>query len=241
MIEDLKNKMTVPSRSLLSEDIYKTIKSSILNGTIIQGERLVEMEIAKQFHTSQTPVREAFKQLQQDRLLKSVTFKGKFVESVTDEEIPEIYQLRTVLEIIALKWFFLKMNEDNIKELKLIIKDMKNASLHNDIPLLVEKDISFHRYICIVADSKNLYPMWSLIDGKSRLIIAKLDTIYDKRKNIVEITKLHQQILEALVKKDIVLAIEIYGIHTKYVLKNIIKDDTINASLRQVLGEYIRE
>lgn len=238
-MSDLKNKLPILSRSLISDDIYKTIKACILDGTIIQGEHLKEMEIARQFNTSQAPVREAFKKLQQERLLKNIPFKGTFIEEVANEEIPEIYQLRAVLETISLKWFISKMTKENIKELKLIIKDMKDASLNNNIPLLVEKDIAFHKYICKISDSKNLYPMWSLINGKSRLVIAKMDVIYNKYKDVVKIAKLHQQILEAIEKKDVMLAIERYNIHAKFVFRDIVKEDTIDANLKKILRKYI--
>lgn len=240
-ISDLKNKLTNLSRNLISDDIYETIKACILDGTIMQGEHLKEMEIAKQFNTSQAPVREAFKKLQQERLLKTIPFKGTFIEEISDEEIPEIYQLRSVLETISLKWFISKMTEENIQELKLIIKDMKDASLNDDLTLLVEKDIAFHKYICKVSDSKNLYPMWSIINGKSRLVIAKMDIIYKKHKDVKKIVKLHQQILEAIEKKDVMLAIERYNIHTKFVFREIVKEDTIDANLKKILGKYITE
>lgn len=232
-----KNKINIPMRSLMSDEIYGTIKKWILDGTLKPGERLREMEIARQFNTSQTPVREAFKQLQKDKLLKGAAFKGVFIEEIEDIEIPEIYQLRGVLEIISLKWFILKMNEADIVKLKNILDDMKNASLNNNIPLLVEKDISFHGYICTVADSKNLYPMWSLINGKASLVMAKIDIIYKIYKDINKIVGLHEEILDALEKKNKKLVMKKYKKHAEFVLKDLIKIGIINPKLEYIFDD----
>lgn len=214
------NKLTFefisPTRNLLSEEIYEAIKKAILDGTIKQGERLKEMIIARQFKTSQTPVREAFKKLQQDKLIKVISFKGAFVEEVKKKEIPEIYQLRITLEKTSLEWFIAKMRKEDIEELTSIVEMMEKASVENDISLLVEQDSYFHKFICMKADFKNLYPMWLLIYGKVKLIMSKLDIKYNNMKEIID---LHKQLLEAIKSRDLKLVMDKYDEHAKYAYK----------------------
>ena len=217
MDKKLTTEFISPSRNLLSEKIYQIIKKAILDGTIKQGERLKETEVARQFKTSQTPVREAFKKLQQDRLIRVINFKGAFVEEVKKKEIPEIYQLRIILEKTSLEWFIAKMRKEDIEKLTSIVEIMEKASVENDTLLLVEQDSYFHKFICMKADFKNLYPMWLLIYGKVKLIMSELDIKY----NMKEIIDLHKQLLKAIKSRDLNLAMDKYDEHAKYAYKTL--------------------
>jgi len=206
------------SRNLLSEGIYEAIKKAILDGSIKQGERLREMEVARQFNTSHTPVREAFKKLHQDRLVRVINFKGTFVEEVKKEEIAEIYQLRFNLEKTSLEWFIAKMRKEDIEELTSIVEKMDKASVKNDVLLLVEQDSYFHKFICMKADFKNLYPMWLLIYGKVKLIMSELDIKYNNMKEIID---LHKHLLEAIKSRDLKIVMDKYDEHAKYSYKTL--------------------
>ena len=47
----------------LRESIVDAIRSKIFNHEIKPGQRIVELELAKEFHTSRGPIREALRQL----------------------------------------------------------------------------------------------------------------------------------------------------------------------------------
>src|SRR4026208_1562785 len=82
----------------LAEDAADRIRAQILSGGFSQGEHLVEAKIAEQLAISRGPVREAFKLLRAEGLLKEEPRRGTFVVSLTADDVREIYGLRAALE-----------------------------------------------------------------------------------------------------------------------------------------------
>ena len=69
-------------RSCLSDHIRRELARRILDGTLKPGERLVELKIAAEFESSQTPVREALRELESLRLVESSPYRGTRVRDV---------------------------------------------------------------------------------------------------------------------------------------------------------------
>ena len=65
-------------RRYMSELLYKTLRESVVNAIrtkimkrqIRLGERIVELELAQEFHTSRGPIREALRQLEIEGLVE---------------------------------------------------------------------------------------------------------------------------------------------------------------------------
>ena len=66
----------VLDRDCMSDRICRTLAERIIGGLLAPGERLVEMRIAKEFRTSQAPVREALRELEALRLVASEPYRG---------------------------------------------------------------------------------------------------------------------------------------------------------------------
>lgn len=62
----------------IREIIYEKIMDAILNGKLFPGERVLESRLAKEFKCSQTPVREALRQLESKGLLTFEQNKGRY-------------------------------------------------------------------------------------------------------------------------------------------------------------------
>lgn len=211
-------------RDLLSETIYKTIRDNILDGKIAAGQHLRELEIAKLFETSQAPVREAFRQLQREGLIINMPFKGNFVYDIDDTEIEEIYKLRHALEVISLNWLLKRLKKQNIIDLQEIVANMKKASVFGLVSKVVEADVDFHMYICREASNyTNLLGMWRMINGKTRLAIAKYDRDLFSEKELSELVGMHQGIVDALKTNNESKLIEAYNKHMKYVYKDLLQ------------------
>jgi GntR family transcriptional regulator of gluconate operon len=82
----------------LAEDAADRIREQILSGGFGQGEHLVEAKIAEQLAISRGPVREAFKLLRAEGLLKEEPRRGTFVVSMSADDVRDIYGLRAALE-----------------------------------------------------------------------------------------------------------------------------------------------
>ena len=67
--------------------VITALRSAILSGTLRPGEALSEAALAQRFGVSCTPVREALKQLERERLVDIVPRVGTYVRKATGDEV----------------------------------------------------------------------------------------------------------------------------------------------------------
>lgn len=80
-----------------AEGVYAAVRTAISTGEFAPGEPLVELQLAARYGVSRTPVREALRRLEQDRLVERGA-RGLAVRRVDAQEVLEIYEARMVLE-----------------------------------------------------------------------------------------------------------------------------------------------
>ena len=66
-------------RKSLNEDVYQKFKKIILSGQLKDGQRLIQEEVALHFNVSRQTIRNAYIQLEKDKLIISKFRKGVFV------------------------------------------------------------------------------------------------------------------------------------------------------------------
>ena len=85
-------------RYSLSAKVFRKLREDILSGKYQPEEELKEQVIADGLGVSRTPVREALRQLELERLIRIVPNRGAFVEGITTKDVKDIYQIRMLLE-----------------------------------------------------------------------------------------------------------------------------------------------
>jgi DNA-binding GntR family transcriptional regulator len=83
-----------------AQAVYAQLRAQILDGTLPPGTPLREVTLAGQFGVSRTPVREALRRLEQDRLL-SQGVRGMEVRAIDPQEVVQVYDIRVLLEAEA--------------------------------------------------------------------------------------------------------------------------------------------
>jgi DNA-binding GntR family transcriptional regulator len=81
--------------------VYRTLRESILRCELRPGARLVIDDLARQFHVSIIPVREAIRQLQAEGLVLSVAHVGGTVAPISHESVVEVFTVLEGLEAVA--------------------------------------------------------------------------------------------------------------------------------------------
>jgi DNA-binding GntR family transcriptional regulator len=82
----------------IRDSVFSTLRNAILDGKLQPGERLVERDIAEKLGISRTPVREAIRKLELERLVTHIPRKGVVVSGFSKADVVEILAIRTVLE-----------------------------------------------------------------------------------------------------------------------------------------------
>ena len=92
---------TNPRDSSMREKAYALIQRKIATGELRAGYALSELALAKDLHSSRTPVREAIGQLVAEGLLIQAPNRGAFVKQITRQDIIDLFELREALESYA--------------------------------------------------------------------------------------------------------------------------------------------
>lgn len=87
----------------LVDDLAGRIRDRIMTGEFPVGSALRQSELAEEFGTSRTPVREALRQLQSTGLIEILPNRGAVVRIPTPWEVRELYEVRAELEALAVR------------------------------------------------------------------------------------------------------------------------------------------
>jgi DNA-binding GntR family transcriptional regulator len=189
----------MPKRQSTRDFITETLTERILNGTYKPGDRLVELQIAQELGTSQGPVREALRDLEASGLVESESYKGTRVRQITDKEIEDAYQVRSVLEQLAAELAAPKL-AGNVDALKKEVTAFMTAAEKRDMKSYSEHDMEFHRRIIEAAGNEVLGAMWDSVVLESRFRITLQHRIGEKE--LVNLAKAHVPIMDALEQGD---------------------------------------
>src|SRR3977135_1835088 len=81
-----------------AQAVYDAIVELIVNGTLQQGQHMVENELAEYLGVSRQPVREALQRLQTDGWIELRPAQGAFVHVPSEDEVDQLLGVRTILE-----------------------------------------------------------------------------------------------------------------------------------------------
>lgn len=83
-----------------SRTVYQKLRAEITSGALPPGSPLREIPLAERFGVSRTPIREALRRLEQDRLLVPGD-RGMAVRAIDPHEVVQVYDMRVLLEAEA--------------------------------------------------------------------------------------------------------------------------------------------
>jgi DNA-binding GntR family transcriptional regulator len=89
----------------LRQQVLEVLRNGILSFQFKPGDRLIERELCEMTGVSRTSVREALRHLESEGLVQNLPNKGPMVATVTAAEAREIYEVRRVLEGLAVRLF----------------------------------------------------------------------------------------------------------------------------------------
>jgi DNA-binding GntR family transcriptional regulator len=105
----------------LNERVVQVVRDAILTGKLRPGTRLNETRLARELRMSRIPLREALQRLEEQGLLVTMPRKGRYVVSLTDEEVQKINSVRLVLEVEALTLCRSKIDRSQEAELASLV------------------------------------------------------------------------------------------------------------------------
>src|SRR5215475_4389776 len=100
-VQNMKNEITQVEKTATT--IIKKIRDAILDDVFKPGDWLPEVDLAKRFEVSRSPVREALLALEKEGTVVIEPYRGAIIKPVSGEEIMDIAELRLALISLVLK------------------------------------------------------------------------------------------------------------------------------------------
>lgn len=200
---DLQKKQT------LREQIADAIRDAIIKGILQPEERVAEAEMANKFNISRTPIREAIRQLETEGFIKVQAHRGAYVAPITEKDVREFYEIKSLLEGYAAKLACMRMSEEDIKKLEDLNNRLEDAHKKGEWRIAFKLHNEFHDKFLRNCGNEKLYQvLFALTQQFQRFRIAltmsgKIEGSIAQHKEIVNaFRKRNADLAEKLVKEN---------------------------------------
>lgn len=188
-------------RQTAKERVYNVLRDWIVEGTLVPGEKVNDMEIAAYFGVSRTPVREAIQLLADQRLIDIFPGRESRVAPTDQAKLLEVYIIMAELHALAVRFAYDKITPEHILELEQVNERMAQAWRAHDREQIRAADEQFHQVFFRLADNDFLSRFANTLLAHVRRMENLFFTL-----NGNSVTE-HEALLEALRKKDLELAV----------------------------------
>ena len=176
----------------MRDQVTDLLRQEILTGKLEEGEAIREIPLAKRFNVSRGPIRDAILQLTQEGLLRSEANRGARVGQVWGAEIRSIMVgMRFELESFAMWKIMESKTAIDFSGLRKNLRHFELACRDEDLGVVVQMDVDFHRLILRLSEVPGLEAVWLPIMGGMRLP-------YSRHRKLLESHKEHAAILKAM-------------------------------------------
>lgn len=150
----------IEKRPLYREEIGNAIRDAIASGDLKPGDRIVETQWAKDLGVSQSPVREAIRELEMMGLVENIPYQGCIVRKATKQDMKDAYRVRMYLEMLGIQDAVEGATDDQLKEIYKIYKEMEAEAQKNAFNSYTKKNELFHEKIIEVSQNRLLIRLW---------------------------------------------------------------------------------
>ncbi|SDO64914.1 DNA-binding transcriptional regulator, GntR family [Lutimaribacter pacificus] len=183
----------VNSKVNRSTEIRQIIESQIISGQRKPGERLEELQLARDFNVSRTPVREALSQLENSGLIESRGRQGTVVRTISAQQVLGVMEVLGALEMLAAGLAARRMSQDERDAL--VKKHEESASLVENRDFEAFEAINRELHELIYAGSRNSHLREKIV-GERRIMeivrpsifrsVGRLEKSFQEHAAIVE-------------------------------------------------------
>jgi len=203
-----------PVTSVIRRDaVLSQLRNAILTNRLKPGERIREVQLAKDLGVSRPTLREAIYQLIHEGLLVQEPHKGVTVAEIDAATITDIAVVRAALETIAAKAIATDKDDSVRERLRQVWITYDEAAASGDTVRENEAHMELHRTVWLASHNSMLERIWPIVSASVNLalstdIAARQDTernrrmhrelveavLYNRRRRIVSAVREHIQI-----------------------------------------------
>lgn len=198
---------------VLAGRAYDAIKLAILSLELEPGTRLVERRLAERFEVSKSPVRDALQRLAGEGLVVQTPYAGMIVAEFEPSYVDELYQVREVLEVMAVELATPRLTTEDIAEAEKSFREAEEAMHADDRPALGRASSRFHAVLHRRAENR---PLQAMLDGlRDKVRIVTSINWRSRDATMWEAHRRHQAILAAARAGDVAAASDLMRDHIR--------------------------
>lgn len=186
-----------------TEHVLESIRTAILLGYIPPGTSITEKQIKDVLKVSSSPIREALIQLEAEGLLTRSPHVGTRVAEIVVEDASELYSIQALLQSSAVQICTKKLSETNIRDAEKLNNQIEDIVSSGNVDVNAVKILNyrFHTIVCGISVhpwlTRVISALWIRLPNKTIWLLPNEAKIA---------VKYHKKILEAIKKRDAVLA-----------------------------------
>lgn len=201
------------------ELVLNRLRDAIVGGTLRPGEQIKTEDIAKDLGVSRMPVREALHRLEVEGLVVMRPYRGIVVAPLTAEGVRHAYELMAVIEGLAARKAAEYIPDKTLDDLAILLGQMDEARRLGDYPAYSVLNHKFH---------SEIYG-WYRSDRAHEIIHNLWNYVYRLRSayppsqaRLLEAATEHRAVVEALRKRDGILAEQLVRRHNERSLAELV-------------------
>jgi DNA-binding GntR family transcriptional regulator len=192
----------------LAQRAYKAIRQGIREGTLSQGTRYSEAELAATMEISRTPVREALIELSREGLVEILPQRGFRLRSLTLAEQEEVFDLRLLLESYSIERLAKVATADDVAQLRELLR--RQRELLDEPSEFLVVDEQFHLLMPYLVGLERTHKVLATLRGAMWLIANVALSLRDRASYIVEE---HTAVVDAIEAHDVEAALSAIRAH----------------------------
>jgi DNA-binding GntR family transcriptional regulator len=185
----------------LYEEVAELIRQRIFSRELEPGSWIDELQIAKAYGISRTPLREALKVLAAEGLVTMKVRRGAYVTEVSEKDLRDVYHLLSLLESDAAAVVAQTASPAELKKLQVLHAELEAAGKpgKEKHDKFFEVNEAFH--MCLLELSQNKWRDQMVADLRKVMKLNRHNSLF-KTGRITESLAEHQAIMAALNAKD---------------------------------------
>ena len=183
----------------LNDIAYRTIKDDIISCALQPGEDISEGVLAARYRLGKAPIRSAMVRLRQEGLVVSRGRQGNAVSAVTLRDVQEVFQLRLVLEVTAVRLAAGKVNARRLRSLNEAAHAAWSPGDEASESTYLRANRDLHRYVAESSGNQRLAALVvALMEQHERIV--RLGLALQNREH--EFHHFHDDLVDALIEGD---------------------------------------
>lgn len=191
--------------SPIPDQAYRILRHAIITLRMPPGSVIIEKQITDQLGISRTPVRDAIRQLADERLVNIRPQSGTYVALIDRHQLEEGRLIRRALEIEGIKLAINHVDDAAIEKLRDLLALQERAAARKRHDDFITYDDQFHRTISELSGFSRL---WRIVNRSK----AQLDRVrylssplpHQEEKAVAQ----HTAIVEALARRQVDRAVK---------------------------------